>query len=199
MKAPHHEAEIRTLTEPLLSQSQLAGSALEALRADIWNLYRQQGRLASIDISALARSAAEGGNVLQVQVQRVNVEVQGGGPVNEGVIDSILADVRDAVPEGSVLDLDRLDSTIKFRQFLGDASLYAVLVPVGEAALDINLQVGLAIAPPTTWVAQYYNYGMSTYGRDRYTKSGGKSHHSIINRWKEVKIFENLSNSLINN
>ena len=174
LRTPRFNDEIQALLLPFMNQSNISGRALEQVRGEIWSLFRQQGSLTQIEITAVGQSADKGGSVLQVRVaemrvRTVQVRQEGAGAVNPTVLTEILAGAKAEFAEGEVFNIDRLDSHIKRRLFLNDVSQHAVLVPAGDGAIDLQLLVSAIPAASPEWVAQYDNYGSQTYGRNRFT------------------------------
>jgi len=183
LNRPRFSDEIQPLLRPFIGQASVSGQALEQARGQIWSLYRRHGSLARVEIAALGRSAEAGGSLLQARVHEVHVrEVkvlkEGAGEVPPAVLDAILAGARAELAEGGAVDIERLDSRIKRRIFLGDVTLHAVLVPAGDDAVDVQLQVSAIPAAAPQWVAQYDTYGTHAYGRNRIT--GGVAVPTIL-------------------
>ena len=197
--APRFADEIQALLLPFIGQASLSGKALENARGQIWNLYRQHGSLTRIEIAALARSADEGGSVLQVRVHEirvraVRVQQEGSGEVSPAALDAILAGAKAELAEGGVFDLDRLDSRIKRRVFLGDVNLHAIVVPAGDDEIDVQLQVSAIAAAPPEWVVQYDSYGTGTYGRNRFT--GGVALPTVITPGDRLNVLATVSRGM---
>lgn len=172
--APRFSDEIQALLQPFIGQSSVSGQALEQVRGQIWSRYRQHGSLARVEVALQGRSADQGGSVLQVRVREVHVrevkvQMEGLGVVDPAVLDDILAGTKAELAAGGVFDVDLLDARIKRRVFLGDVTLHAILVPVGDDAIDVQVQVSAMPAAAPQWVLQYDNYGTQTYGRNRLT------------------------------
>jgi hemolysin activation/secretion protein len=198
-QAPRWCGEIHALLQPVIGQASVSGQALENARGQIWNLYRQHGSLTRIEIAAFARSAEEGGSVLRVRVQEirvraVRVQQEGSGEVSPAALDGILAGAKAELAEGGVFDLDRLDSRIRRRVFLGDVNLHAIVVPAGDDEIDVQLQVSAITAEPPEWIVQYDSYGTATYGRNRFT--GGVALPTVVTPGDRLNVLATVSRGM---
>jgi hemolysin activation/secretion protein len=174
LQAPSFSTEIEALLRQFMGQRRISGKALETARGQIWDLYRQHGRMTSVELRAEPKSEAEGGSVLrarvdEIVVRTVSVEREGEGEVNPALLDDILATAKADIAEGGVLDLERLDRRIKRRIFLGDVDVRAALVPVDSTHVDVKVLVSAKAVLPLGMLAQYDNNGTRTYDRNRYT------------------------------
>ena len=174
LQAPFFAREIEALLQQFKGKRVISGRAIETVRGQIWDLYRQHGRMSRVELSAAPGNEADGGSVMRVRVveivvRTVRVEREGAGSVDPALLDDILATARTDIAEGGVLDLDRLDSRIKRRIFLGDVDVRATLVPVDPTHVDVRLLVSAKPALPLGMLAQYDNNGSRTYDRNRYT------------------------------
>jgi len=174
LQAPFFAREIEALLQQFMGKRDISGRAIETVRGQIWDLYRQHGRMSRVELSAAPGNEADGGSVMRVRVveivvRTVRVEREGAGSVDPALLDDILATARTDIAEGGVLDLDRLDSRIKRRIFLGDVDVRATLVPVDPTHVDVRLLVSAKPALPLGMLAQYDNNGSRTYDRNRYT------------------------------
>jgi len=174
LQAPFFAREIEALLQQFMGKRVISGRAIETVRGQIWDLYRQHGRMSRVELSAAPGNEADGGSVMRVRVveivvRTVRVEREGAGSVDPALLDDILATARTDIAEGGVLDLDRLDSRIKRRIFLGDVDVRATLVPVDPTHVDVRLLVSAKPALPLGMLAQYDNNGSRTYDRNRYT------------------------------
>jgi hemolysin activation/secretion protein len=174
LQAPFFAKEIEPLLQQFMGKRVISGRAIETVRGQIWDLYRQHGRMSRVDLFAEPGSEADGGSVMRVRVveivvRTVRVEREGEGSVDPALLDDILSTARTDIADGGVLDLDRLDSRIKRRLFLGDIDVRATLVPVDPTHVDVKLLVSAKPALPLGMLAQYDNNGTRTYDRNRYT------------------------------
>lgn len=174
LQAPLFSREIEALLQQFMGKRHISGRALETVRGQIWDLYRQHGRMTRVELLADPKSEADGGSVLrarvdEIVVRAVLVEREGQGGVDQALLDDILASAKTDVAEGGVLDLDRLDGRIKRRIFLGDVDVRATLVPVDATHVDMKVLVSAKPVLPLVMLAQYDNNGSRSYGRNRYT------------------------------
>ena len=165
--------EIESFLHPFIGKSHLSDSALEQARGQIWDFYREQGRLVRVELTAIPRADVGGGSILKAQIDEVSVrnvlvEQEGGHSLKQSLLDNILASTKDDIANGGVLDLDRLNSRLKKRLFLKDVGVRASLVPIDPEHVDVKVLVSPAEVQPLGFLAQYDNEGMRTYGRDRY-------------------------------
>jgi hemolysin activation/secretion protein len=172
VESPLLSAEIKKLLNPFIGKDRVTGKALEQVRGQIWDLYRQRGRLVRVELRAVPGVEAEGGSTLQarieeISVRTVRVEEEGGTALKQSLLDDILAGVKADLSDGGALDLDRLDSRLKRRIFLRDVSVRAALIPVDSGYVDVNVLVRAAPSEPLAWLVQTDNNGMRTYGRNR--------------------------------
>lgn len=173
LQSPVLTAEIEALLHSFIGKDRIVGKELEQAQGQIWNLCRQHGRMTRVELRAIPGSEVDGGSTLQarvyeISVRAVKVEQEGDAKLNESLLDDILVRVKADLTEGGVLDLDRLDSRIKRRLFLRDVNLRATLQPVDQNHVDVNVLVSSKSVAPLEFLAQYDNYGMKTYGRNRY-------------------------------
>lgn len=174
LQAPLFSKEIEALLHQFIGKRHISGKALETVRGQIWDLYRQHGRMTRVELLAEPKSEADGGSILrarvvEIVVRTVSVEREGEGSVNQALLDDILSTAKNDIAEGGVLNLDRLDSRIKRRIFLGDVTVRASLVPVDSTHVDIKVLVSAMPVLPLVMMAQYDNNGTRTYDRNRYT------------------------------
>jgi hemolysin activation/secretion protein len=174
LKSPLFSAEIKVLLCEFIGKDRVSANALEQVRGQIWDLYRQRGRLVRVALLVIPGEEGDGGSMLQarvdeISVRAVRVEQEGEITLKQSLLDDILASAKADVGGGGVLDLDRLDSRLKRRMALKDVNVRATLIPVDPDHVDVNVLVRAAPLEPVAWLAQYDNDGMPTYGRDRYT------------------------------
>ena len=167
-------SEIEALLGRFIGKTTLTGEELARAQGEIWTLLREHGRMTRVELQATSGSEAGGGSVLlatvhEITVRSVLVHQENGTELDKATLDRILADARVDIADGGILDLDRLDSRIRRRLFLRDVDVRAELVPVGVDRVDVKIMVAAKPRAPMGMLAQADNYGMSTYGRPRYT------------------------------
>ena len=174
LKTPQPATEVDALLQPYLGRNRISGRELEETRGAIWEFYRRHGRMTRVELQAIPNDETNGGSILQVRihevrVRAVRVEQQGSQPVDQALLEQIIIDAKADVAEGGALDLDRLESRIKRREFVGDLDVRATLVPVATDSVDVKILVSWRKPLPIAFLAQVDNYGLKTFGRIRYT------------------------------
>ncbi|HZV99893.1 MAG TPA: ShlB/FhaC/HecB family hemolysin secretion/activation protein [Methylophilaceae bacterium] len=166
--------EITALLSKFVGMAQIPGHELDQARGQVWNWYRQHGRMTRVELQAVSQSESAGGSLLRVhiyeiKIRTIKVEQEGSTDIRQDLLDNILASAQSDIEASSALDLDNLDSRIKRRLFLKDVNVRATLVPIGQDEVDVKILVRAKPLEPLGFLAQYDNYGIRAFGRNRYT------------------------------
>lgn len=180
VQTPRFTNEITALLhDRFMGKKEIAGSDVAQARTAIWEMFRAQGFLVYADLSFTPDSEAEGSHlratVTEMRVRNVTVEQEGAAAISPSVLNNIQNTVNEAFPPETVLDLNELDSQLKWRLFLNDVTIRASVEPVDANQLDLKILVGAKPYESAAYMAQYDNTGAWSLGADRFTGGASKS------------------------
>ena len=166
--------QVKALGRTFRGKTAIQAGEMDRLRGEIWRSYRARGLMAYVNAEVVARAAAEGGSLLRVQVSEVLVHafsVEGAGL--EAPQQALLSVLRDTgatlFPVEAPLNLDVIDSFLKRRMFMEDASLRVSLQPIDATHVDVVLLVGRVLKRTFSGTSQYDNTGGRALGPTRLT------------------------------
>lgn len=162
------------LKQNYAGKTRFGSKDLRDIRSAIWGIYLQQGRLAYVSFRLAAGTkvggpTALGIRVTEVQVRDVVVMENEGTTLGPDTRAQIKAAVSRAFTEGRILNLERVDAEIKHRMRLGDYDLRVSLDPVSPTHVDVQVFASGKAAPPASFLLQYDNSGIRSFGKDRAT------------------------------
>jgi len=174
LQSSRYNDEINGLLIQFIGENRLTGKKLDDVRGQIWNMYRQHGILARVQLRAIPHLDTEGGSILFVSIDEIRVRyvfAEQGSPaaLPQSLLDGFLAYAKAELSEGGILNLDCMDSLIQRRIFLKDLIVKANLIPIDRDYVDVHFVLSSRPSEQVGWLLQYDNNGVMTTGRNRYS------------------------------
>lgn len=166
------EKVVEIVRGEIIEKNQLRAGALASIRSQVWNLYLQHSRLASINFKIIPVAGSDSDSYMRVEVEEVRrnkIIIQDNTP--QGLSAAARAQIENSIAGafegGDLLNLEGLDARLKHRLRLGDYDMQIGLVPVDPAIMDVKVTVTGKQLAPADVLLQYDNTGTRSFGRDR--------------------------------